>query len=200
MIVGTAVLAAIGAFGYHAYRQQSDVEARQSLDSSSEASGRRAPAGAGVIGPNPAAGNTQATKVENDAGLISPATPPSGIPLAPPEGAVADQSLAGRELGRSQKARAPAAAIARPRATSAGRAGGQEPPPQTCAEAVAALGLCGASPVQKKEAEAAAAVGAAIKSPQATDAGKASAQEPPVLRPCTEAIAALGLCTPRSTQ
>src|SRR6266850_2425224 len=39
-------------------------------------------------------------------------------------------------------------------------------------------------------------VEAAIKRPQATGAGNAGGQEPP----CTEAVAALGLCTPKPTQ
>jgi len=200
VIAGTAVLAAIVVLGYHSYRQRSLAEAPQPPDSSSEASGRGAPAGAGVIGRNAAAGNTKSAKDDKGAGLISPAAPPSGIPLAPPARAVADQPRAGRQSVESREARATAAAIARPQATSAGRAGGQGPPPQACSEAVAALALCAASPVQKKEAETAAAVEEAIKRPQTTDAGKAGGQEPPVLRPCTEAIAALGLCTPRPTQ
>ena len=52
------------------------------------------------------------------------------------------------------------------------------------------------TPEQKKQAEAAAAIKAAIAPPQATDAGKAGGQEPPRQEACTEAVAALGLCTP----
>ena len=184
VIVGTAVLAAIIVLGYYAYRQHSIVDAPQPPAASGEASGRGTPAGAGVVDRNTAAGITESAKAENGAGLISPAAPPSEIPLAPPARAVADQPRAGGELVRSQKAQPAATAITRPQATGAGRAGGQEPPPQTCSETVAALGLCAASPVR----------------PQTTDAGKAGGQEPPVLPLCTEAIAALGLCTPGPTQ
>ena len=44
------------------------------------------------------------------------------------------------------------AAIKRPQTTGAGNAGGQEPPhPQTCTEAVAALGLCAPIPTPRRE-------------------------------------------------
>ncbi len=44
------------------------------------------------------------------------------------------------------------AAIKRPQTTGAGNAGAQEPPlPQTCTEAVAALGLCAPKPIQRRE-------------------------------------------------
>jgi hypothetical protein len=44
------------------------------------------------------------------------------------------------------------AAIKRPQTTGAGNAGAQEPPrPQTCTEAVAALGLCVPKPTQRRE-------------------------------------------------
>jgi hypothetical protein len=54
--------------------------------------------------------------------------------------------------------------------------------------------------IPKKEAETAPATKAAIARPEATDAGKAGGREPPRQEACTEAVAALGLCTPRPTQ
>lgn len=69
--------------------------------------------------------------------------------------------------------------------------------PESCTEAVAAMGLC-ATPAQQKEAGSAAAAEAAIRRPGTTSAGKSGGQEPPP--PCTEALAALGLCTPQITQ
>jgi hypothetical protein len=57
------------------------------------------------------------------------------------------------------------------------------------------LGLCPPEFVQKKEVEKAAAIGA-IARPQANVANKAGRQEPPRQEACTEAVAALGLCTP----
>jgi hypothetical protein len=173
VIVGTAVLAAIAVLGYTAYRQRSPVDATQPRDASSEARDRGGPTG--------------------------PAAAPAGTSLAAPARAAVNLPRAGRQPVELQKAKA--AAITRPQATDAGRAGGQElPRPPACTGAVAALGLCAAIPVQNKEAETAAAVEAAITRPQATDAGKAAGQEP--LRPgtCTEAVAALGLCTQETTQ
>ena len=53
---------------------------------------------------------------------------------------------------QAEAAAAIKAAIARPEATDAGKAGGQEPPRQeACAEAVAALGLCTPAPTQRRQ-------------------------------------------------
>src|SRR6266850_17698 len=112
------------------------------------------------------------------AGLSSPATLPRP----------------GRQPVEAPAAKAAAVAIVRPQAINAGKEGERAPSRQeACTEAGAALGLCVAKSVEKKEA---AAVEAAIKRPQATGAGNAGGQEPP----CTEAVAALGLCTPKPTQ
>src|SRR5882672_240478 len=52
----------------------------------------------------------------------------------------------------TETAAAVEAAIKRPQTTGAGNAGAQEPPqPQTCTEAVAALGLCAPKPTQRRE-------------------------------------------------
>ena len=52
----------------------------------------------------------------------------------------------------TETAAAVEAAIKRPQTAGAGNAGGQEPPyPQTCTEAVAALGLCAPKPTQRRE-------------------------------------------------
>ncbi len=52
----------------------------------------------------------------------------------------------------TETAAAVEAAIKRPQTAGAGNAGGQEPPhPQTCTEALAALGLCAAKPTQRRE-------------------------------------------------
>ncbi len=53
---------------------------------------------------------------------------------------------------QAEAAAAIKAAIARPQATDAGKAGPQEPPRQdACTEAVAALGLCAPAPTQRRE-------------------------------------------------
>jgi hypothetical protein len=200
-IVGTAVLAAIAVLGYYSYRQRLPAEVPQPPAASSEASARGAPAGAGVIGRDAAAGDTTPATVDDSARLTRPATSPSGIPLADPAPAAANHPRAGRQPVESQEAETAAEPIARPQAIDASRAGGRGSfRPEACTEAVAARGLCALKPVQKKEEETAAAVEAAIKRPQTTDAGKASGQEPPLPQTCTEAVAALGLCTPKTTQ
>src|SRR5258707_762491 len=120
--------------------------------------------------------------------------PPPEAALADPAGAAASQPRPGRQPVEAPAAKAAAVAIVRPQAINAGKEGERAPSRQeACTEAGAALGLCVAKSVEKKEA---AAVEAAIKRPQATGAGNAGGQEPP----CTEAVAALGLCAPKPTQ
>jgi len=162
VIVGTVVLAAIAAvLGYYTYRQRSLANAPQPPAASSEASGRGAPAAAGFLDREAEAGDTKSANADNSAGFTSPTTSPSGVPAKP-------------------------AAITRPRAISADRASERgQSRPESCTEAVAALGLCATKPVQQKAV---------------TDAGKAGGQEPRRTQACTEALTALGLCTPNTTQ
>lgn len=201
VIVGTAVLAAIVVLGYYGYRQRLLVDAPQPPAASSEANGRGGPAGAGVIGRDAAAGDTAPAKVDDSAQPASPATAPPETPLAGPTPAAAIPPRADRETVELRQEKAAAGLSARPQAADAATAGRRAPPRQElCTEAVAALGLCTMRPDQKKEAEAAAAIKAAIARPKATDAGKAGQQEPSRQEACTEAVAALGLCTPAPTQ
>lgn len=201
VIIGTAVLAAIAALGYYSYRQPSLVDAPQPLAASSEASGRGGSAGAGVIRRDATAGDTTSTKANDSTRPTSHATSPPEIPLVGPTPAATNQPRAGREPVESREAKAAAAPIARTKAINEGRVSKRGlSRPEACTEAVAALGLCTLKPVQKKEAETAAAIEAAIAGPQAADAGKAGRQEPPRQEACTDAVAALGLCTPTPTQ
>ncbi len=182
VIVGTAALAAIAVLGYYTYRQRSPVDAPQPPAASSKAI---APAAAGFLDGDAAAGATKSTSAEDAAGLTGPATSPPGTLLAAPARAAANEPRAGRQPVKSQEA----------------KAGEPEPfRPEACTEAAAALGLCATKPVQKKEPETAAAVEAVIKRPQTTDTGNAGGREPPRPQTCTEAVAALGLCTPKPTQ
>jgi len=171
VIVGTAVLATVAALGYYTYPQFSLVDARQP----------------------PAAGGENSAAPASPAGVLLEPAPPETA-LADPTRAAANQPRAGRQPVEAAAAKAAAVAIARPQAINAGKEGERAPSRQeACTEAGAALGLCVAKSVEKKEA---AAVEAAIKRPQAAGAGNAGGQEPP----CTEAVAALGLCTPKPTQ
>jgi ribosomal protein L40E len=196
VIVGTAVLAAVAALGYYSYRQRSLVDAPQPAAANSEASGRGSPAGAGVIRRDAAAGDTTSAKADSSA-PTSPATSPPEGSLAEPARAAADLPRAGRQPVESREARAAAAPITGSQRINAGRVRkGGTSRPVACTESVAALGLCTPESVQTKEAETAAAIKAPIARPRATDAGKAGGQESPRQEACTEAVAALGLCTP----
>ena len=71
--------------------------------------------------------------------------------------------------------------------------------PDACTEAAAALDLCPTSPIQQQEAEATAAVRPAIPRTQSANAVKADGQES-LRSECSEAVSALGLCTPNPTR
>jgi hypothetical protein len=173
VVVGTVVLAAIAALGFYAYPRLSLVDARQ---------------------PPAAGASPAATLLETASPETSPPETAPPKALADPARAAANQPRPGRQPVEAPAAKAAAVAIARPQAINAGKEGVRAPSRQeACTEAGAALGLCAAKSVQKKEA---AAVEAAIKRPQATGAGNAGGQEPP----CTEAVAALGLCALKPTQ
>jgi double zinc ribbon protein len=182
VIVGTAVLA-VSAFGYYTYRQLSFAEAPQPPAASGVSSGRVAPAEAGFLDVDAAASARKSA--DDGAGPTSPATSPSEAPPAAPMRAAAIPPRAGRQPVKSQEAKA------------------NEPEPsrsEACTEAAAAVGLCATKSVQKKEPETAAVAETAIKLRPTSGAGNAGGQEPPRPQACTEAVAALGLCTPTPAQ
>jgi hypothetical protein len=131
------VVAAIGALGYYGYRRASLVGAPQPGAASSEAGGRGAPAGAGIIARDAAADAKSAG-----------ADHTSSAPLAATARAAANPPRAGRQPVESQKGKAAAAAaITRSQTINVGRPG--EPGParqEACTEALAALGLCATKP------------------------------------------------------
>jgi len=185
VIVGTAALAAVAVLGYYTYRQSSFADAPQPPPASSDSGGRGAPVDPVVLDAGAAAGEAKSASAGDSAGVASPAPSPSEAPPAAPMRAAVTQPRAGRQPVKSQEA----------------KANGPEPfRSEACTEAAAALGLCATKSVQKKEPEAAAAVEPAIKRRQTTGAGSAGGQEPPRPQTCTEAVAALGLCTPTPTQ
>jgi len=201
LMVGTAVLAAIAVLGYFSYRQRPLVNAPEPRAASSEASGRGGPAGAGVIRRDAAAGDTAQAKADDSARPTGPATPPPAIPGAGPTRAAVNQPRADRKPVESREAKAGAAATARSQAINAGRVReGGASRPVVCTESVAALGLCPPDSIQTKEAETAAAIKSPIARRRANAASKVGGQEPPRQEACTEAVAALGLCTPGPTQ
>jgi len=199
-MVGTAVVAAIAVLGYYGYRQRTLVDAPQPAAANSEASGRGSPAGAGVIRRDAAAGDTTPAKAGDNA-FTSAATSPPGTPLAIPSRAAVNQPRADRKPVESREAKAGAAATARSQAINAGRVReGGASRPVVCTESVAALGLCPPESIQTKEAETAAAIKSPIARRRANAASKVGGQDPPRQEACTEAVAALGLCTPGPTQ
>ena len=182
VIVGAAVLAAVAVLGYYTYRQSPYADAHPASAASGDPADRPAPAAAlldenAAVAPKPAAANGAAVPAV-------PAASPSGTPPAAPVRAAANQPRTGREPVKSQEAKAGESALFRPEA---------------CTQAAAALGLCATKSIQKKKPET-AAVEAAIKRPTTTGGVSAGAQEPPRPPACTEAVAALGLCTPKPTQ
>ena len=204
-----AALAVLAILGYQVYKMLFYAELPyEKAPLSTAVSGkvtepREAGAPSGTIGRDAAAGDTTPAKVAtpseaNDSGrTMSRATSPSETPLAAPTRAAASQPRAGRQPVESRQAKREAAPTASSRANNAGRASERGLSlPVDCTESVAALGLCPPESVQTKEAEKAAAVRAPIARPQATDTGKAGRQAPPRQEACTEAVAALGLCTP----
>ena len=171
VFASAAVLAAIAVLGYYGYRQSLPVDVPQ---------------------PPPARGEATAAKADDGAQTSSPAAPPPETPLA----VQADQ-----QPEESRRPNAAAGLIARPKAADAGKAGRQAPPrKEVCTDAVAALGLCTMTPEERKLAEDVAALKAAAASPEATGPGAAGREASPRQEECTEAVAALGLCTPASTQ
>ena len=185
VIVGTAALAAVAVVGYYTYRQLSYADAPHPPAPSSDSSARRAPAEAVFLDGNAAAGDPKSASADEGAALTVPATSPLGTPPAEPTRAAANPARAARQPIKSEEAKAGEPGLFRSEA---------------CTEANAALGLCAMKSAQKKDPETAAAVEAAIKRPPTTGAGSSGGQEPPRPQTCTEAVAALGLCTSSPTQ
>jgi len=156
-IVATAVLAAIAVLGYYIYVQGSLVDAPLAPEASSEASGREAPAGAGLIGRDAAAGDNQSAGA--DARL---ATPPSGTTAKPAATITRPQAIRGGQAGVQREQSRPEACTEAAAALGlcttkpalikeAGDARKEPPRPQTCTEATAALGLCTPTIQQRRE-------------------------------------------------
>jgi hypothetical protein len=141
-----------------------------------------------VEAPSPAAASSTSAE---EAGR-----PASGaaVPAEPP---LANREPAETEPEEPRRPNAAAGVIARPRPAAAAKAAGQPSArKEVCTAAVAALGLCTMTQEDRRLAESVADLKEAVAKPQAAEPGTARAQD--VVRPeaCTEALAALGLCTP----
>src|SRR5262245_17918030 len=184
-IVGTVVVVAVAALGYSAYRQRGMPGEPPPQSAGNEASERGT--ATGVVRRNSAA-EIPGSPAGAGAGSASAAILPTGTALAPPARAASEQP---RRTGP--------AAVERPQAPREGGATGPisvEP----CTEGAAALGLCVMSPVRKKAPETAATLEVTIERVPATSPGSSSGQGPARPQACTEAVAALGLCPPGTTQ
>ena len=170
VIVGTVVLAASIAGGYYAYRGRQAVDASRFGAASGAARGSGGPAATGaLVNPSESAGS-------GAPGASSPAsavTPP-GATDAPPTAPAPDGSAAAMRPGTTAPLEARSATTP-PVARSSGEAIGS--PRRAAAEA-------------KAPAEPAA------ERPRAAGVAAGVIEQPPRVGPCTEAVAALGLCTP----
>jgi hypothetical protein len=176
-----ALLAVIAAVGYYSYRQRFVVNAI------------KPPASSGVIrGDTPAAGmtlaNTGNTVRPDDASTTRTGFAPASATL-PAAGEVKSHDKTAPSLD-AKSVPAPAAGklatdggSARERGASAVAA---------CAPAIAALGLCAATPVHAKEADADAVLKAANARPPG--AGKADPAEHQAV--CADGVTSFGLCAP----
>ena len=182
-IVGTVVVAIVGFIGYYAYRHNSLV----SLPPPSTAANTDATGRSGPLRPAPTPGPA-ATPAVPVTGPPASAVLPAGAVPAPTTPQMTQRRASGQPAEPPESG-AVAAPAARPQTTSARKADELEPPRLgPCTEKVAALGRCHAKPVPKSETEAAAAIPAAVARPQISNDGEQ----------CTEAVSALGLCTPKS--
>jgi Double zinc ribbon len=201
MIAGAA-FAAILVLGYYGYRQSLPANVPRPAAASTEASARSGPAGTSAAAGNVAAGDTTpATSDERalPASLGTSAAP--GTSLSGRKPAAGKEGRTERETEEPRQANSASGLIARSKAADAGKSRKRQPPRQeVCTNAVAALGLCTMTPEERRLVEATAALKAAIAEPAAREPGKAGKQGPAQGEPCTEALAALALCSPASTQ
>lgn len=179
-MIAAVAFVAIVVGGFYGYRQSPQVDASQPAAASSAPPAAAPTATAQPQGPFIAPSETAAA---------------NRAPAAVPEPSADPQPE------ESRRPNAAAGHIARPRPAAAAKAGSQASPrKEVCSDAAAALGLCTMTPEDRKPAEAVAAVKAAAASPGATEPGKAGPQEAPRGEGCTEAVEALGLCTPAATR
>ena len=185
---GAAALAVLAILGYQVYKMFSSFDLPfEKVPLSTAVSGgateRREPGASGTIGRDAAAGEASVAKVDrNVAPLAAPASTTKAVPR--------DAALTPAEPRRASR-----------RAATARAASERElPRAEPCTEAIAAIGLCSPGLGPAAQAETAAAAGTAIALPQESVARKAVERAQPPAVPCTEAVAALGLCTAESIQ
>jgi hypothetical protein len=188
---GAAALAVLAVLGYQVYKMFSSFDLPfEKVPLSTAVSGgateRRGPGATDIpdtIGRDTAAGDVSVKKADTGAARVA-------APASKTKAASEDAGPRPAEPRPASRQPAP------PRA-----AGGQglrraEP----CTEATAALGLCSLEPGLAAKTETPAAAGRAIARPLESVVPKAVERAQPPALPCTEAVAALGLCTAESIQ
>ena len=185
---GAAALAILATLGYQVYKMFSSFDLPfEKVPLSAAVSGgateRREPGASGTIGRDAAAGEASVAQVDrNVASLAAPASTTKAVPR--------DAALTPAELRRASRRAATARAASERELPRAG----------PCTEAIAAIGLCSPGLGPTAKAETTAAAGRAIALPKESIARKAVERAQPPALPCTEAVAALGLCTAESIQ
>ena len=193
-IVGAGILAVLAALGYFALRQQPAADATQAPAANVETKGRVGPTGSGAIvvleetaRPAPVA----PTPVP-----ISTLPPPSTRPVpTAPERSVAATGETGASAGDAKRARSGTNEMSRVEGT-----GPMALPPSAAVTRGIIENKPSARRVTERAPEAAAAEAVLVPRPQPASAGERIEPAAPRLGPCTEALAALGLCMPESIQ
>lgn len=215
---GVAAFVAVCALGYYAYQQRRQADSPSPI--AVETTSKVIPGTAGMIKPLSAAEparNDGNSGTESDVALPPNLSATATTPVVALSAPAASSSVPATSLsGSGNPPAAPARATPRRTVTSSSRAEQQtleSPQPKLgaappsirqgeCTVAVAALGLCQPQTTRTRAARSAAEA-TAPEAAQAAPAAKAPAAKPaPALarsaEHCTEAVAALGLCTPVS--
>ena len=191
-IVGMMVLAALAVGGYYAYRQHVAVDAAQAPAATGAATARGGPVDGGSI-VSPEADPVRRVPIASTSDPVDTPHAATAQPVTPgPERSVAaireDSAVPGdARRGRSDtKDATPGNGTGPAKLPSAAATRGTENPQRTVR-----------GPERSPEAAAAAVL---IPRAQTPGAGTRIEPPPPRLGPCTETVAALGLCQPEPTQ
>ena len=169
VLVVAVVLLAFAAASYYVYRQRSTLDAREPQSATTEVKGSAPP---GDISPA-----TTATTATVGAGTITK-LPDSALPNAVARPATADIPIAAPVDAKAAKPDREALGKV---TTAARRSGGKSAPGREAIDSGA--------PVASNPSDFARA---------RTDASKGIEMRTPIIGPCTEAVAALGLCAPET--
>ncbi len=176
LIVATLVLAVLAAGGYYAYRERPVPDVPAASGAVKDAA---SPAATGALVDPPVGAGGAAPLASTPALAITPRAAADDQPVAP----ASESGVAAVRPGTTVPGDAPSPATTSP-ARSPGTA---TSPRRPGAEA-------------RDPSEGAAAVPAAVARPRSAAAAPGIIEAPPRVGPCTEAVAALGLCAPEAVQ